>query len=629
MKLNFRSALSTILFLTLVGCNNTENSIANYGVIPLPQSIRMQEGKAFVLDNSTMIIYPKGNEDLKRVALFLSDYIQYSTGKNLTISDEEKTNNTITLRSDLDNKNTEAYNIRISENAIVINGASNAGVFYGIQTLRKSIVAEGKGKDIEFPLADIEDYPRFGYRGMHLDVSRHMFPVAFIKEYIDILALHNMNKFHWHLTDDQGWRIEIKKYPELTEKGSIREQTRVGLYNSGEFDGKPYGGFYTQNEAREIVKYAQDRFITIIPEIDLPGHMIAALHAYPELGCTGGPYEVAQTWGIFDDVLCAGNKDVYPFLENIFTEIIDIFPSEYIHIGGDECPKVRWKKCKKCQAKIKDLKIVADNKHSAEDKLQSYMINYMEKFLNSKGRKVIGWDEILEGGLAPNATVMSWRSMDGAAEAAKEGNDAVMVSKSHLYFDYYQTKDRATAPLAIGGYVPLEKVYDFNPIPKGLTEEEAKHIIGVQANLWTEYIPTTQQVEYMLMPRIDALSEVQWTMPEHKNYDNFLQRLYRMLAFYDTKGYNYSKTLFDIQDSTKDDTEQNAIILTLSTVDNAPIHYTTDGTVPTEQSPLWTDSLHIVQATDLRAIAIRKGKVDGDIFSKKYEYPKTENPDKK
>lgn len=620
MKSNFKSALSAILLMTLVGCSSNEKSKADYGIIPLPQSIRVQEGTSFVLDKSTTIIYPKGNEDLKRVAQFLSDYIHYATDKTLAISDEEKTNNVIILKSELDNKNTEAYNLKVSENAIIINGASNAGVFYGIQTLRKSIDTDTKGKDIEFPLADIEDYPRFGYRGMHLDVSRHMFPVAFIKEYIDILALHNMNKFHWHLTDDQGWRIEIKKYPELTEKGSIRKQTRVGLYNSGEFDGKPYGGFYTQEEARYIVKYAQDRFITIIPEIDLPGHMLAALHAYPKLGCTGGPYEVAQTWGIFDDVLCAGNKDVYPFLEDIFTEIIDIFPSEYIHLGGDECPKVRWEKCKKCQAKIKELNITADDKHSAEDKLQSYMITYMEKFLNSKGRKVIGWDEILEGGLAPNATVMSWRGMEGAAEAAKEGNDAVMVSKSHLYFDYYQTKDHATAPLAIGGYVPLEKVYDFNPIPKGLTEEEAKHIIGVQANLWTEYIPTTQQVEYMLMPRIDALSEVQWTMPEHKNYDNFLQRLYRMLAFYDSKGFNYSKTLFDIQDATKNSAGQNAMVLTLSTVDNAPIHYTTDGTDPTEQSPLWTDSLHIAQTTDIKAVATRNGKVDGNVFSKKYEY---------
>lgn len=304
-----------------------------------------------MLNLSTTIVYPKGNEELKRVAEFLSDYIDYATGKRLKTSDEDRSKNVILLKSDLNNKNIEAYNIKIASQAIVINGASNAGVFYGIQTLRKSIDVNSEGKDIEFPLADIEDYPRFGYRGMHLDVSRHMFPVSFIKEYIDILALHNMNKFHWHLTDDQGWRIEIKKYPELTERGSTRKQTRVGFHNSGEFDGKPYGGFYTQEEAREIVKYAQDRFITIIPEVDLPGHMLAVLHVFPELGCTGGPYEVGQTWGVFDDVLCAGNKDVYPFLEDVFTEIIDIFPSKYIHIGGDECPKDRWKKCKNVKRK--------------------------------------------------------------------------------------------------------------------------------------------------------------------------------------------------------------------------------------------------------------------------------------
>ena len=621
MKKNFKILVGTVLFATLVSCGGSEKITADYGVIPLPQSIKIQEGSPFVLSQSTTIVYPKGNEDLKRVAQFLSDYIKYATGKTLAISDEDKSKDAIILRVNLNNKNTEAYNLKVSNQSVVVNGASNAGVFYGIQTLRKSINVDSKEKNIEFPLVDIEDYPRFSYRGMHLDVSRHMFPVSFIKEYIDILALHNMNKFHWHLTDDQGWRIEIKKYPELTEKGSVRKQTRVGWNNSGEFDGKPYSGFYTQDEAREIVKYAQDRFITIIPEVDLPGHMLAALNAYPDLGCTSGPYEVAQSWGIFEDVLCAGNKDVYPFLENIFTEIVDIFPSEYIHIGGDECPKVRWQKCKKCQAEIKKLGIKADEKHSAEDKLQSHMITHMEKFLNSKGRKVIGWDEILEGGLAPNATVMSWRSMAGAAEAAKGGNDAVMVSKTHLYFDYYQTKDRETAPLAIGGYVPLEKVYDFNPIPKELNTEQAKHIIGVQANLWTEYIPTTQQVEYMLMPRIDALSEVQWTMPDSKNYDNFIQHLYRMLSFYDARGYNYSKTMFDIGDSSAENAEQNAMVLTLSTVDNAPIYYTLDGSNPIETSLPYTTPIQIDKSSEVKAIAFRKGKIDGNVFSKKYEYP--------
>ncbi len=604
MKRTLFISFYAIVLLFLVSCGSKNVSSADYKVIPLPQEINDAQGAPFDMTASTTIVYPGNNENLERVAKFLSEYIKFSTGKTLAISDKEKNDNCIILRSTLDHSNKDAYTLTVNNKQIIIDGASEAATFYGVQTLRKSIPANADGNDIQFNPVTIKDYPRFGYRGMMLDVSRHMFPVEFIKEYIDLIALHNMNIFHWHITDDQGWRIEIKKYPELTEKGSVRKKTVIGR-NTGEYDNKPYGGFYTQEEAKDIVAYAKDRFITIIPEVDLPGHMLAALHVYPHLGCTGGPYEVSPEWGIFDDVLCPGNEETYTFLKNVFSEIIEIFPSEYIHIGGDECPKVRWEKCPKCQAKIKELGIKADNEHKAEEKLQSYVMTSVEKFLNEKGRRIIGWDEILEGGLGPNATVMSWRGIEGAVAAAKQGHDAIMVPTSHFYFDYYQTTNISSVPLSIGGYVPLSKVYSFNPIPEELTPQESKHILGVQANLWTEYIKNTQQVELKVLPRMDALAEVQWSMPDKKDYNAFLQRLFNMVKFYDKKGYNYSKTIFEINPKTHSNAEKGVIELTLSTVDNAPIYYTTDGSTPTEESKEYTGIISISQPVTITAKAFR------------------------
>lgn len=604
MTTRFNFILSAIASILLVSCSTQETVEADYGVIPLPQQVEVTEGRAFILSGSTKIVYPKDNTNLQRVAGFLSDYIRFATGKSLQVTDQEVEANCIVLQTSLEHTNKEAYQLEVNEQQILIKGASDAGTFYGVQTLRKSITADADKRDIAFPPVKIDDYPRFGYRGMMLDVGRHLFPLEFIKEYIDILALHNINRFHWHLTEDQGWRIEIKQYPELTVKGSQRKETVIGK-NSGKFDGKPYGGFYTQEEAREIVAYARDRFITVVPEIDLPGHMLGALTAYPHLGCTGGPYETGTQWGVFDDVLCAGNEEVFTFLEGVLTEIVDIFPSEYIHIGGDECPKVRWKECPKCQARIKELGLKADAEHSKEDRLQSYVIARVEKFLNSKGRRIIGWDEILEGGLAPNATVMSWRGVEGAIAAAKLGHDAIMTPSSHLYFDHYQTTDVANVPLAIGGYSPVSKVYNFDPIPSKLTAEEAARIIGVQANLWTEYIPTTQQVEYMLMPRIDALAEVQWTMPEKKDYDQFLPRLFRMLKYYDKKGYNYAKTVFEINHKVEVNKEKGSLQLSLSTCDNAALYYTLDGSMPTDKSTRYTGTISLSEPLVVTAKAIR------------------------
>ncbi|MBQ2363011.1 MAG: family 20 glycosylhydrolase, partial [Bacteroidaceae bacterium] len=402
----------------------------------------------------------------------------------------------------------------------------------------------------------------------------------------------------------RGWRIEIKSRPLLTEKGSKRKETVIGR-NSGKYDGIPYEGFYTQEEAKEIVKYAAERYITVIPEIDMPGHMMGALHAYPELGCTGGPYEVWTQWGVSDEVLCAGNDATLRFIEDVLTEIVEIFPSEYIHIGGDECPKTRWKSCPKCQARIKALGIKGDKQHTAEEYLQSFFISYAEKFLNSKGRQIIGWDEILEGGLAPNATVMAWRGENYAYEAARQGHDAIMAPTSYLYFDYYQTKDTETEPLAIGGYVPVERVYSFNPQPDVLTPEQQKHIIGVQANLWTEYVPTYSHVEYMLLPRMAALCEIQWSPASKKNYEDFLKRLPQLVDVYDVKKYNYATHVFDIKADMTPDPEEGVLKVSFRNIDNSPIHYTLDGSEPTASSPKYTDTLKIKESCIVKAVGVR------------------------
>ena len=514
---------------------------ANYQVIPLPQEVALSQESPFNLNDGTIIAYPEHNELLKRNAEFLAEYISQSTGRTLQTEalapGSEAPKGAITLGLDPAIGNREGYVLTVKADRVTLNGQTENGVFYGIQTLRKSIPAETKATSILLPAGSIQDEPRFSYRGMHLDVGRHFFPIEFVKKYIDLLALHNMNTFHWHLTEDQGWRIEIKKYPKLTEIGAWRDRTVIGR-NTEEYDNTRYGGFYTQEQAKEIVKYAGERYITVIPEVDLPGHMLAALAAYPEMGCTGGPYEVCPRWGVFEDVLCIGNEKSMQFLEDVMAEIIDIFPSKYIHIGGDEAPRTRWEKCPKCQARIRTEKLKADKNHTAEDRLQSYCMTRIEKLLNSKGRQIIGWDEILEGDVAPNATVMSWRGSAGGIKAAQLGHDVIMTPNDYCYFDYYQSEDTRHEPFAIGGFVPLEKVYSLNPTAS-LTEEQAKHILGTQANLWTEYIPTSEQVEYMVLPRMAALAEVQWTQLEKKDYTNFTTRLAGLIGLYRRDGLNY------------------------------------------------------------------------------------------
>ena len=533
---------TSILYLFFPLCLFSQTSVSK--IIPLPNHIALLPDKNdFVLNKNTLIVYPQGNEEMKRIAEFLAEYIKDATGINLNITHATRDKNAIILlKSDIFSDNDEAYQLLITQNNITISANTEAGIFYGIQTLRKAVSVDNTG--IKYAAMEIKDKPRFGYRGAMLDIARHFQPVEFVKKFIDILALHNINTFHWHLSDDQGWRIEIKKYPLLTSIGSVRKETAIGKTWAGYddlYDGIPHSGYYTQEQIKDVINYAKERYITIIPEIDMPGHMLAAMASYPNLGCKGTGYEVLTKWGISKEVLCAGKESTYIFVENVLSEIIDLFPSKYIHIGGDECPKVSWEACPHCQQKIRELNLTGTEKHKKEFYLQSYFTKRVEQFVNSKGRRIIGWDEILEGEVAPNATIMSWRGVKGGIEAANLGHDVIMAPYQYLYFDYYQSDNKDKEPLAIGGHNPVERVYGFEPLPDELSDEAKKHILGVQANLWTEYISNSNHVEYMLLPRMAALSEIQWTEPEKKDYKDFLNRLPSLVNIYDIYGYKYAR----------------------------------------------------------------------------------------
>ena len=504
--------------------------------------------------------------------------------------------------------NEEEYELKIEEENIFIESKNARGAFYAVQSLIQLLPLPSDLNSFKIPCLRIKDQPQFTYRGMHLDVGRHFFSVDFIKKYIDLMAKLKMNTFHWHLTEDQGWRIEIKKYPKLQEIAAYRKETLIGHYNDQphQFDGKPYGGFYTQEQIKEVVAYAKTRQVTIIPEIEMPGHSQAAIAAYPELGCTGEQVEVATKWGVFDEVYCP-KESTFKFLEDVIDEVVSLFPGKYIHIGGDEAPKTNWKNCEYCQKLIR--------KEGLEDEhgLQSYFITRMEKYINSKGKQIIGWDEILEGGLAPNATVMSWRGTKGAVQAAKEGHDVILTPGSHCYFDHYQSENE-NEPLAIGGFLPLEKVYHFNPIPEGLTDKEAKHVLGAQGNVWTEYMQTEKQVEYMAFPRAIALSEVLWSSPKHKNYSDFIHRLEQYQKRLDQLEVNYANHIYSVKGELIN--SKGNLAYQLSTTSSSyPIYYSTDKSFP---SKLYSTPITVDTSMHIKAIVLDSKETPlGAIFEQK------------
>ena len=589
-----------LLFLIIsifFSCKQETIQLKEIGIIPKPLFQEMNKG-VFVLDENIRFI---SDTELNQVSDYLKLYIEENYQVSFTPQKESKK---IVFTSNDSISNEEGYELKIGENSILISSKNSKGAFYAVQSLLQLMTIKSNGLAIAIPCLELQDEPQFKYRGMHLDVGRHFFSVDFIKKYIDLMARLKMNTFHWHLTEDQGWRIEIKKYPKLQEIAAFRNETLVGHYNNQphQFDGKKYGGFYTQEQIKEVVAYANTRQVTIIPEIEMPGHSQAAIAAYPALGCTGEQAEVATKWGVFDEVYCP-KESTFKFLEDVIDEVLTLFPGKYIHIGGDEAPKTNWKKCAHCQRLIKEKGL------KDEHGLQSYFIARMEKYINSKGKQIIGWDEILEGGLAPNATVMSWRGTSGAIEAAKEGHDVILTPGSHCYFDHYQSEDE-NEPLAIGGFLPLEKVYHFNPIPKELTEEESKYVLGAQGNVWTEYMKTEKQVEYMAFPRAVALSEVVWSSPENKNYSDFINRLEQYQKRLDQLDVNYANHMYSVKGELKN-TEGNVTYQLNATSSSYPIYYATDKSAPSKLyvNPIPVDSSMTIKAVILDSNAIALGAI--------------------
>ena len=607
--------------IALCSCGSHDPQIA---IVPYPNHLEAGRGTYRVTDRPVTCDSRTDERTQRAVVGFAARLATVTGGTNpVTVADEMPASG-IRFVTD-ESLPAEGYELNVDGEGIEVRASQFPGFLYALQSLGQLLPAAVYGTEPapdaawEVPCVKIADAPRFAYRGMHLDVARHFFSVDEVKRYIDVMAIHKLNTLHWHLTDDQGWRIEIKRYPELTAVGSIRKATVVRK-EWGTYDDTPYGGFYTQDEIRDVVEYAADRGVTVIPEIDLPGHMLAALTAYPELGCTGGPYEVWGRWGVADDVLCPGREKTFEFLEGVLTEVMELFPSEYIHIGGDECPKVRWEKCPRCQAKIRQLDLKDDGEHTAEHYLQSYVTDRIGKFLAQHGRRIIGWDEILEGRAPSDAVVMSWRGSEGGIAAAKLGHDVIMTPNSHFYFDYYQSLDTDAEPFGIGGYIPMEQVYSYDPAFPELTPEQQKHILGVQANLWTEYVLSDEHLEYMLLPRLAALSEVQWCLPETKDWNRFIGS-FRMDEIYSQMGYEFAKHIFGVTASYAVDPEKGGVVMTLTTQGGAPIRYTLDGSDPTASSPLYKAPVTIGESCTFKAAALREG-MQTPVYARKFDFNK-------
>jgi len=580
-------------------------------IIPRPFMVK-QTGGSFHISKETVLLLGNGtgNEEIE----IFRRCLNLVTPINIPTRQKAKSNY---ISLDLDSARVsfkEGYILQVNQNHISVTGRDEAGLFYGLQSLIQLATQTGTNS---IPGCVIEDHPRFAYRGMHLDVCRHFFPASSIKKWIDILALYKINTFHWHLTDDQGWRIEIKAFPELQTISAYRNETLIGHKKElpHVFDGKRYGGYYTQDDVREIVQYAAARHITIIPEIEMPGHAMAALAAYPALGCTGGPYQTATYWGIFSDVYCAGNEETFVFLEQVLNEVLSLFPSRYIHIGGDECPKQRWHDCLKCRKRMSEENLKDENE------LQSYFIKRIEKYLNSRGRQIIGWDEILEGGLSPGATVMSWTGEQGGITAAMQNHFVVMTPEKYVYLDYYQSL-YDDEPLAGGGYLPLKKIYDYNPIPPVLNDAQAKFIIGVQANVWTEYMDSEQKAEYMMFPRMMALAEIAWSVKENRDYSNFLDRLRHQAILLQKLKIHSANTFDEITYRIEKREEGKTGVGLYTTLPKSIIRYTKDGSDPGKTSAIYQDILVVNNDQVIKAAVFQNGVQYGRIFHKRFLFHK-------
>ena len=601
------------LLAVLVSCVEKKTNDNSISVIPMPESIRVDEG-TFTINKDTKIFLDVPSEEMKRVVGFLNERLKVAAGFELEIVDEVCWENVIMfMNADFPS---ERYVINCRPDFLTVDYGDGAGAFYGVQTLLQllpvEIYAQERQKKVDWtiPCCSIEDMPRFKYRGMHLDVCLHFFDIEFLKKYIDVMAAHKVNIFHWHLTEDQGWRIEIKKYPLLTEKGQWRKETVVGSLKSGVYDGIPHGGYYTQEQVKELVQYAAERYVTIIPEIELPGHALAAIACYPELSCgLEDHYETATKWGVFKQVYCP-KESTFKFLEDVFDEVFELFPSELIHIGGDECPKASWKACPHCQALIKKLGL------KDEFELQSYFVTRMEKYINSKGRQIIGWDEILQGGLAPNAKVMSWLGEEGGIKAAQQHHEVVMSPHQKYYLDYWQA-DPYTEPLAMNGPTTLRTMYEYEPVPEVLTPQEARYIIGVEGCVWTEYMATPERVEYMAWPRMCAIAETGWTLNE-RDWNGFTTRLEKHFKRLDGMNVGYCSAFYNPMIVFHKDTPHNMVVTMTVDAPGAEIRYTLDGSEPTIESELYKIPFTINRSQTVTAAAFRDGKQIGESRVKRF-----------
>ena len=615
-----------LLGLCLIGTSQAQEN--EYQLLPFPAQFAAGEGR-FTVQPSTQLVFTLKDPAQKQAADLLAQYLQKAGGfgpkRVQWTAPLAKGKNIIFQKGTAKKYGLEGYMLRVFKDRVLIEAEAGPGYFYAVQTLLQLFPSEIYGtqklETLTLPVCDIVDRPRFEHRGLMLDVARHFMPLEFIKKQLDLMALHKLNTFHWHLTDDQGWRIEIKRYPNLTKIGAQRPQTLVGHYYQyypQQFDGTPHGGFYTQAQIKEVVAYAQARHITIIPEIEMPGHASAALAAYPNLGCEPQKgYAVGTRWGVYDDVFCP-KEETFTFLQNVLTEVMALFPGKYIHIGGDECPKEAWKNSAFCQELMKKQKL------ANEEELQSYFIGRIAKFVASKGKAIIGWDEILEGGLAPGATVMSWRGEEGGIEAARKKHRVIMSPNGWVYLDHYQS-DPNTEPLAIGGDLPLQKIYEYEPIPSELSAAEAPYIQGVQANLWTEYVPTTAHAEYMIYPRASALAELAWMPKGPRNFEDFAIRLKHHLTRLDQLGVNYAKRIFDVAAETQLSTEEQLQVRLIKKDSDSHIHYTLDGSQPTTASTRYEMPITLAKTTTVKAITTSGGTLEQTFYihrakGKKYTY---------